>query len=417
MNAYIMDISSQCALLENRRINALFNKPPIRLELQSSPYQYFPKNLVDARRKFEILKYKNNSYNKKTTQYSQVVYGFTQNQAYSNSVINGTTKCPDLKNPLADVVLYNYSSTGSNEQTQQTQNNTNNTITIDSQGMRDISLETFGSSIENVTTITSTTNPQLLINDIILYNYNTNVLTTAISVDQISNNINIYHYNNIIFYDGIQNNMFYLNIKNYVNRTDLYNYSLSIPIALELSFDVYNTPDPSTNYIVSISNNPLLSVQYGGIPISFNSPPNITFSDTSKDNTSSSASASLEYIEVDNIHIGSYYIYKNIGYINISNMDLYTENGYTYFFYFTFIINNVIPIVKNNNYIDLFSDPKICVRCFSTSIDSSYNYLNIHQINVNDVNVNYMDVSNNVYTSSTANISNMYQFDQYGNII
>lgn len=416
MNAYVMDISSQCALLANRRINALFHKPPIRLELQPSPYQQFPKNLVDARRKYEILKYKKNSYNKKTTQYTQVVKGFTQNQAYSNSVVNGTTTCPDLMNPLADVVLYNYSS--STEQSQQNENNTNGTITIEGPGMRGISLETLESSIGTVTTTTiSTTNSQTSINDIILYNYNTNVLTTAITVNKTSNNINIYHYDNIIFYDGIANNMFYLNIQNYVNRMDLYNYSFSIPIALELSFDVYNTPDPSTNYKVSISTNPLLSIQYGGVPINFNSLPNITFSDTTKGNTSYSTANSLEYIEVKDLHIGSYYVYKNIGYINISNIDLYTESGYTYFFYFTFIINNVIPIMKNNNYSDLFSDPKICVRCFSTSVDSSYNYLNIHQINVNDVNVNYIDVSNNVYTSNATNISNMHQFDQYGNVI
>ena len=111
-----------------------------------------------------------------------------------------------------------------------------------------------------------------------------------------------------------------------------------------------------------------------------------------------------------------YYFYKNIGYINISNIDLYTENGYTYFFYFNFIIQNEIPIIEKNQN-DLLTNVKVCVRGFSTKPDDSYSYLNIHQVNVNDVSTNQMIVDGNVFTTSDTIVSNMYQFDNNGNVI
>ena len=87
-------------ICNQRRRQQLFNIPPIRVELQTSPYiGGFTQRQLDMRRKVEILKYnpilQGNQTNSLTRseRWSQIVNGFTQRR--SSIQTNNNTLCPN----------------------------------------------------------------------------------------------------------------------------------------------------------------------------------------------------------------------------------------------------------------------------------------------------------------------------------
>jgi hypothetical protein len=88
-------------ICNQRKRQQLFNIPPIRVELQTSPYlNGFTQSQLDMRRKVEILKYnpvlQGNQTNSLTRseRWAQIVNGFTQRRS-SLQTTNRDTSCPD----------------------------------------------------------------------------------------------------------------------------------------------------------------------------------------------------------------------------------------------------------------------------------------------------------------------------------
>lgn len=123
-------------MCSQRRRQQLFNMPPIRVELQPSPYQQgYTQRQIDMRRKVEILKYnpilQGNQTNSltKAERWAQIVGGATQRRSAIQTP-SRETSCPDddylhiptsssdVPGPVIDlylengVPLYNYIKTG-----------------------------------------------------------------------------------------------------------------------------------------------------------------------------------------------------------------------------------------------------------------------------------------------------------------
>jgi len=92
-------------LLNQRNEYNYYNTPPARVET-TSPYPKNTANELNMRRKAEILKYKNNSQNTKTN-------NFTQKQIYamlSRVIVNELSQytISSLNNPILQPYLYGY---------------------------------------------------------------------------------------------------------------------------------------------------------------------------------------------------------------------------------------------------------------------------------------------------------------------
>lgn len=289
---------------QQRRIQMLFNIPPIRYEPQSPYVQYpqFNQKDFDMRRKVEILKYEGNKTNtktnkfKKTERWAQLVNGKTQKTSFTsifNTTIDNTT----------DV----YTTTESK-------------ATVPECSADDlIPTPTSSSGIPGPITYL-VYNP-----NVPLYNYATQTNAYAFTDSNDNDKWKYSITNDIKCQSGVETKIFTLYIKPSIDQYS-YTYSFDIPIGIYANGT--NIPNAILNQPLSFNN---LGLNINSIEISaYYSNQKVTLQKTPSIIPSNNISMNYNISFTPTSIYNSYTSVLYSGMLHVSNVYLFTEPGYIY---------------------------------------------------------------------------------------
>lgn len=266
---------------KNRR--ALLNVPPTRFT-PISPYPQYTKFQLDMRRKAEILKYKNNTSNTKTN-------NFTKAQKFSQ-IVNGVSYQQFSNQTLQDI----------------------------SNGLISCNIN---KSIPTPTSSCDVPGPVILLYEdpsIPLYNYATNTRSYGI-INSIENALwTTYTNNDLYFFQNILTELFTLYIHNNINN-NYYTFTIELPVSIFI-----NAISITSNIQTSISiSNVYIYVYYNSTLISSNDPNTTPTITTSPIITNDFIPLSLNVSNSKSF--GAVFF---CGILNISNLLLFTQPGFIY---------------------------------------------------------------------------------------
>lgn len=278
-----LNLASIC----NQRLRQLlYTVPPIRSEIQNSPYLQYTHNQLDMRRKAEILRYNNPSQSNRYTKaekYSQLV------NAPSRNNINTPPTC----------------------------------------NVNMIPTPSYACNVPGPVTyfITDTTVP--------LYNYNKNINSYAVSLTEKKILWNIFTEKNIFFSSGVSTKLFTLSINSIID-SPTYNFQFQTPIGLYAKGSI-NTPQnlfiPDLSFGINLIDTKILYNENTVNPINT--------INTTPVNDIPVISFDISYIFQRNNSISDYQLLNYVGMLTVSNIGLYTQPGFIYDFYLTFYTNEV----------------------------------------------------------------------------
>jgi len=320
---------------QQRKIQMLFNIPPIRYE-KVSPYVEYPQfkqRDFDMRRKVEILKYEGNKTNtktnkfKKTERWAQLVSGKTQKSSFTSIF---TT---DIDNTTGNYTI------------------TEKKATIPDCSMDDlIPTPTSSSGIPGPITY-------LLYNpNVPLYNYATKTNPYAFADSNDNDKWKYFTTNDIKCQSGVETKIFTLYIKPNIDQYS-YTYSFSIPIGLYVN---------GTKISNAVLNRPL---QFNDISLNINSIELTAYYSNQKVTLQKTASIipsrdiSMNYnisFTPTNIY-SSYTAVLYSGMLQVSNVYLFTEPGYIYDIYMKFKLS--LNLNTNKTYDSSIYDTSYGVIC------------------------------------------------------
>jgi len=393
------------SLCQQRSKQLLFNTPQPRYT-PVSPYNgIFTKFQLDMRRKAEVLKYNNNVSSTKTN-------NFTKSELWSQ-IANGNSNYQSSNFPSINLTLIDYLGNYSNfivkfpdtiekiQTSKYTTDNNGNTV-LDVNAYQIVGDNGYyyinkikGGALQqcNKNTLVPTPTSSCdvpgpvmnLIDDetVPLYNYNTNV--NSYSYDSKSNQNLLWLYNpksDILLTSGKNTNILTMMVSNLVNQPS-YNFTLQFP------FSIYVTgTNISQNVITNPANNPynfyglniriqsiIFNVNYNNTPVQLVNIPTVSISGSPLTYTNGTYSVNNTQMNFDILFqqhptsSSDYYTAKEyIGYITISNINLFTQPGYVYDFNLQINLSN---INFNNTNDQTNYNKNIQTTVFGTYINSS----------------------------------------------
>ena len=364
---------SYCAIIEQRKLQMLFNNPVNRYN-PVSPYVQYPhisQTQFDMRRKAEILQYNAAKSNTKTNNFTkaekwaQMINGYVQTNPYNDIVVKNIAYVSSendskySKIPVVTETVIKYPDTYITST--DINGNITNTVIKRTIPVCDIDTTPIPTSSSDV--------PGPIINlikdnTIPLYNYATRNNNYGIQNEEDTRDTKYSTINNILCKDGIETTLFSLYI---VNNNDEFAriFNFNTPLSLYFKSDVSNS---SPAYDVSFQNislslsNISLNIYYNDSKVLLSNTPNINI----PIGNTSTYDISLNKTAGNNPRYTSYSGELYIGMLNISNIHLFTQPGYVYTVKLQCNMNYSAP--NNAIYTSYFTNIQSGVICNTTSI-------------------------------------------------
>ena len=328
---------SYCAIVQQRKLQMLFNQPVNRYNTVS-PYVQYPnitQTQFDMRRKAEILQYSAAKSNTKTNNFTkaekwaQMINGHVQTNPYNDIVVKNIVYVESSDNikyskiPVVTETVIKYPDTYITST--DINGNITNTVVKRNIPVCDIDAISIPTSSSDV--------PGPIINlikdnSIPLYNYATRNNNYGIQNEEDTRDIKYSTINNTLCIDGVETTLFSLYI---VNNNDEYAkiFNFNTPLSLYFQSDVSNS---LSAYDISFQNlslslsNISLNIYYNNSKVSLSRTPNITIPITN----TGYYDISLNKTAGNNPRYTRYSGQLYIGMLNISNIYLFTQPGYVY---------------------------------------------------------------------------------------
>uniref|UniRef100_A0A6C0DLE5 Uncharacterized protein n=1 Tax=viral metagenome TaxID=1070528 RepID=A0A6C0DLE5_9ZZZZ len=330
---------------QQRKLQMLFNVPPIRYENVSPYVQYpqFKQKDFDMRRKVEILKYEGNKTNtktnkfKKTERWAQLVNGKTQKSSFT-SIFTTTIDLSYVFNTTTDVSFSKY------------------TVTERKATVPDCSMDDL---IPTPTSSSGVPGPisYLVYNpNVPLYNYVTQTNAYAFTDSEDYDKWKYNTTNDIKCQSGVETKIFTLYIKPNIDQYS-YTYSFNIPIGIyvngtNISNTILNKPLSFNDIILNI-NSIELTAYYSNQKVTLQKTTSIVPSKNISMNYNISFTPTNIY--------SSYTAILYSGMLQVSNVYLFTEPGYIYDIYMKFNLDlNVNTNTTYNSSVQTTSYGVIC---------------------------------------------------------
>ena len=364
---------SYCTIVQQRKLQMLFNNPVNRYN-PVSPYVQYPhisQMQFDMRRKAEILQYSAAKSNTKTNNFTkaekwaQMINGHIQTNPYNDIVVKNIAYVSSendskySKIPVVTETVIKYPDTYITST--DINGNITNTVIKRTIPVCDIDATPIPTSSSDV--------PGPIINlikdnTIPLYNYATRNNNYGIQNEEDTRDTKYSTINNILCKDGIETTLFSLYI---VNNNDEFAriFNFNSPLSLYFKSDVSNS---SPAYDVSFQNislslsNISLNVYYNDSKVLLSNTPNINI----PIGNTSTYDISLNKTVGNNPRYTSYSGELYIGMLNISNIYLFTQPGYVYTVKLQCNMNYSAP--NNAIYTSYFTNIQSGVICNTTSI-------------------------------------------------
>jgi len=376
---------SYCTIVEQRKLQMLFNNPVNRYN-PVSPYVQYPnisKMQFDMRRKAEILQYSAAKSNTKTNNFTkaekwaQLINGTVQTNPYNDIVVknivyveaSGDTLYSKIPVVTETVIKYPDTYITSSD----INGNITNTVIKRTIPVCDIDATPIPTSSSDV--------PGPVINlikdnTIPLYNYATRTNSYGIQNEEDMKDIKYSTKDNTLCKDGVETTFFSLYI---VNNNHEYAkiFNFNTPLSLYFQSDVSNS---LSAYDISFQNislslsNISLNVYYNDSKVSLSRTPiiNIPLSNTI------TYDISLNKTAGNNPRYTRYSGEIYIGMLNISNIYLFTQPGYVYTVKLQCIMNYSAP--NNSIYTSYFTNIQSGIVCNTTSISKTETNCKINTI-------------------------------------
>jgi hypothetical protein len=367
---------SYCTIVEQRKLQMLFNNPINRYN-PVSPYVQYPnisKMQFDMRRKAEILQYSASKSNTKTNNFTkaekwaQLINGTVQTNPYNDIVVKNIVYV-DASNdtlyskiPVVTETVIKYPDTYITST--DVNGNIMNTVIKRSIPACDID------AIPVPTSSSDVPGPVINLikdNTIPLYNYATRTNSYGIQNEEDARDIKYSTINNILCKDGVETTLFSLYI---VNNNDEYAkiFNFNSPLSLYFQSDVSNS---LSAYDISFQNislslsNISLNVYYNDSKVLLSHIPsiNIPILNTGRYDISLNKTAG------NNPSYTTYSGQLYIGMLNVSNIYLFTQPGYVYTVKLQCNMNYSAP--NNAIYTSYFTNIQSGVVCNTTSISKT----------------------------------------------
>ena len=364
---------SYCTILQQRKLQMLFNKPLIRYN-PVSPYVEYPsitQRQFDMRRKAEILQYNASKSNTKTNNFTkaekwaQMVNGYVQTNPYNDIIVKNIqyvassddTKYSKIPVVTEEVIKYPDTYITS------TDINGNITNTVVKRTIPTCDID----AIPTPTSSSDIPGPIMYLikdNTIPLYNYAIRNINLGIQNEEETQDIKYSTMNDISCNDGIETTLFSLYI---VNNNDEYSriFNFNTPLSLYFQSDVSNS---LSAYDISFQNltlslsNISLNIYYNDSKVLLTDMPYINIPITN----TAVYDISLNKTAGNNPSYSSYSGQLYIGILNISNIYLFTQPGYVYTIKLQCNMNYSAP--NNGIYTSYFTNIQSGVVCNTTSI-------------------------------------------------
>jgi hypothetical protein len=364
---------SYCAIVQQRKLQMLFNNPVNRYN-PVSPYVQYPnisKMQFDMRRKAEILQYSAAKSNTKTNNFTkaekwaQMINGYVQTNPYNDIVVKNIVYVNNTdddvkysKIPVVTETVIKYPDTYITST--DINGNITNTVIKRNIPVCDIDATPIPTSSSDI--------PGPIINlikdnTIPLYNYATRNNNYGIQNQEDTRDVKYLTSNNTLFVDGIENTLFSLYI---VNNNDEYAkiFNFNTPLSLYFKSDVSNSLSTYNISFQSLSlslSNISLNIYYNDSKVLLSRTPNISY----PINLSGTYDISLNKTAGNNPRYKSYSGELYIGMLNISNIYLFTQPGYVYTVKLQCNMNYSAP--NNAIYTSYFTNIISGVLCNTTS--------------------------------------------------